>query len=802
MIRSIWRAIFLIGILSKSAFAQECNKTLTGKVIDFHDGIPLENAKVMVNNTATYTNSKGEYTIKNLCSTSYAFTISHENCNSQVVTLNISNVSSKDFYLEHHYTDLDQVDVLSQNQKKTTNSQAEGRLNKKQLEQYSGLSLGDALKEISGVNSLNTGNTIVKPVIQGLHSSRIIMMNNGVRQEDQEWGEEHSPNLDINAFDQIKVIKGAGALQYGGNAIAGVIITENKLTSLQDTIFGKSQVTASSNGRGGSANTTLNFGFKKGWAAKFQGTLKHYGDSETPDYKLSNTGHREQSFSTSFGYTDFKQGFEAYYSFYNAKQGILRASHIGNVSDLIRAMNSPTPLVIEDFTYDINAPKQETQHHLAKIKGYNRFKNLGKLELQYSLQYNNRKEFDIRRGDDRDKPSLDLELITHAAETSFLFDSNDDFTKHIGAQFTYQVNTPNPETGVRRLIPDYEKTNAGIFATSEITVNDALIVDAGVRYDYVNIDAEKFYLKDVWDERGYDTDFSSIILADEGTQWLTNPTFDYHSISASTGLHLNYSQSNMLLFNISYANRAPNPVELFSDGLHHSAAIIELGNIRFDQEKALKLSVSSIHENLFKSAGNLSISPYLSNIKDFILLEPNGLDLTTRGAFPVWEYIQTDALLLGVDIDYNIDITKNVKFNTNFSYTHGTDTTRDIPLINMPAPTIRTGVSYEKEFWNVNLSNTTVFKQNRYPNNNFDHDVIENGEIISKLVDISTPPNGYSIVDFSGAYQLSLWNEKDLNLGATITNIFNTSYRDYLNRQRFYADNIARNVTLNIIFNF
>ena len=123
-------------------------------------------------------------------------------------------------------------------------------------------------------------------------------------------------------------------------------------------------------------------------------------------------------------------------------------------------------------------------------------------------------------------------------------------------------------------------------------------------------------------------------------------------------MQLNYGQSNTLLFNISYANRAPNPVELFSDGLHHSAAIIELGDIRFEQEKALKLSLSSIHKNLFKKGDNLSISPHLSNINDFILIEPTTLDLTTRGAFPVWEYRQTDALLMGIDMDYTINITE------------------------------------------------------------------------------------------------------------------------------------------------
>ncbi len=801
MIRYIWFAVFLSGIQAKSAQARQCDKTLAGKVIDFHDGVPLEGAKIIVNNITVYTDKEGKYIINGLCATSYAFTVSHEDCDSQVITINMNDVSVKNFYLEHHYTDLDQVDVLSQSEKKATNSQNEGRLNKKQLEEYGGLSLGDALTEISGVTSLNSGNTIVKPVIQGLHSSRIIMMNNGVRQEDQEWGEEHAPNLDINAFNNIKVIKGAGALQYGGNAIGGVIIAENKLTTLQDTIFGKSQVTASTNGRGGSANTTVNLGLKNGWAAKFQGTAKHYGDSEAPDYVLSNSGHREQSFSTVFGYSDFKQGFEGYYSFYNATQGILRASHIGNVSDLIRAINSPVPLVINDFTYDINAPKQETQHHLAKIKAYSRFKSLGKLEVQYSFQYNNRKEFDIRRGDDRNKASVDLDLITHAVEGSFLFDANDEFTKNIGVQYTYQINTPNPETGVRRLIPDYEEMSLGTYAVTEFNLNDRLKIDAGVRYDFVTIDAQKYYEKTRWNEKGYDTDFSNIIIAEEGDQWLTDPKFDYHSVSASAGLNFSYGESNTVLLNVSYANRAPNPVELFSDGLHHSAAIIELGDLRFDQEKALKLSLSSIHANVFNS-GNITVSPHLSSIKDFILLEPTGLELLTRGAFPVWEYKQTDALLYGVDIDYNIDITKDLQFHTGFSYIYGQNTKENEPLIAMPAPNFRSALHYEKEHWSVSLTNTTAFKQDRYPNNNFFHDVIESGEIVPKLVDISTPPDGYSIFGLSGSYHFSIWSPKDFKLGANITNIFNTSYRDYLNRQRFYADNAGRNLTLNLIFNF
>ncbi|MEK9613321.1 MAG: Plug domain-containing protein, partial [Flavobacteriaceae bacterium] len=119
------------------------------------------------------------------------------------------------------------------------------------LERYSSGSLGDALNSLSGVSSLNTGNTVVKPLINGLHSSRVLIINNGVRMQDQEWGAEHAPNLDINSFGTLTLIKGAGALQFGGDAVGGVIVTETPKPLLKDSLFGKTISSASTNGRGG-----------------------------------------------------------------------------------------------------------------------------------------------------------------------------------------------------------------------------------------------------------------------------------------------------------------------------------------------------------------------------------------------------------------------------------------------------------------------------------------------------------------------------------------------------------------------
>lgn len=121
MKRHTWLLVFLLGINLLSA--QECDKTLSGRVIDFHDGAPLEGATITFNNRTIVTDASGRYSITGLCATAYAFTISHEKCNSQVVTLDVGKTSSKDFSLEHHLNELEEVKVSGVNDTKTTSAQ-------------------------------------------------------------------------------------------------------------------------------------------------------------------------------------------------------------------------------------------------------------------------------------------------------------------------------------------------------------------------------------------------------------------------------------------------------------------------------------------------------------------------------------------------------------------------------------------------------------------------------------------------------------------------------------------------------
>ncbi|RXG15358.1 iron complex outermembrane receptor protein [Leeuwenhoekiella aestuarii] len=783
--------------------AQQCNYSISGVVRDFHDGDALVNSTLSVNGFEIYALSDfdGNYKLEGLCAGTYTITITHPECEVAEFTVEVAGDVKRDFKLEHHTEELNSVTVKGQNLTKGSASSAAQLLQTDDLENYSNASLGDALREIPGVSSLNTGSTVVKPVIQGLHSSRVLIINNGTRMEDQEWGVEHAPNLDLNTAANITVVKGASALRYGGDAVGGVILTQSPKAHAKDTLYGKTILSGASNGRGYGVTSTLMKAYESGFYIQGQGTRKRSGDRESPDYVLSNTGVSENDFSVGIGLDKFTYGFDAYYSMYDAEIGILRASHIGNVSDLVRAINSGEPFFIRDFTYDINAPKQDVRHHLAKLSMFKRFEKAGKLTLDYSFQQNNRKEFDIRRG--RNDPSLDLKLTTHTLQSNFAYDARSDFKADFGVEASYQENFPNPETDIRRLIPDYEMYTFGTYATASYDLTEKIKLDGGFRYDFSEIDAQKFYRNSSWEDRGYDVDFADIIVEQFDNQLLVNPVFDYHNFSGTLGGRYQFANNWDLKLNFSSASRAPNPAELFSDGLHHSAAIIELGDLRNKQEQSFK---TSLELNGQSGGFTFGVNPFYNRINDFIILEPIGVQYTNRGAFPVHEYRQVDARLYGVDLQAAYYFNDKFDIKTSFAYVNGQDLDRDRPLIDMPAPNVNTVLSFRKAEWNnlnVSLRNQSVFKQTRFPNNDFQVNYInESGSEVTETVKISESPAAYSLFHIASSAEFKVLNQSTLTLGLYVDNVLNTAYRDYLNRQRYFADDLGRNFRIQIKLNY
>ena len=136
----------------------------------------------------------------------------------------------KNLKLEHHINELNEVIVLAESDKRLKTI-FENKISNELINDNSSSVLGDVLKNVSGVSSINSGNSIVKPIINGLYGSRVEILNNEVNIQDQQWGIEHAPSIDINSAENIYVIKGAGALQYSGSAIGGIIIAEPSKTN-------------------------------------------------------------------------------------------------------------------------------------------------------------------------------------------------------------------------------------------------------------------------------------------------------------------------------------------------------------------------------------------------------------------------------------------------------------------------------------------------------------------------------------------------------------------------------------------
>jgi iron complex outermembrane receptor protein len=703
----------------------------------------------------------------------------------------------KTFHLEHHLEELKAITLNASLYGRKTKTLFEQKITEKQLDRFSNTTLGDILNTMSGVSSLNTGNAIVKPIINGVHSSRVVVMNNGVRMEDQEWGAEHAPSIDVNTIGNITLIKGAGALKYSGDAVGGLIVTEASRIPVKDTIYGKTHITAATNGRGGTITSTLTKSYANGWYGSVQGTMKRFGDYEAPDYVLSNTGIFERNIAARIGINHHDHGIEAYYSFFKNEIGILSASHIGGASDQVRAINSGTPLIIRDFTYDIDAPKQDVTHHLFKLRGFKNFKNLGKVTLQYDFQQNERLEFDIRRSsDDDDRASLDLALNSQTVRLDLDTHNTDLFNLKTGMMAQYQKNVADPGTGVRRLIPDYERFTFGIYGIVDYSISENLLIELGGRFDYINIDAQKFYRTSFWEDRNYDELFPNIVVEEFTNQILTNPKLNFSNMSATLGTRYTINDDYTLFANYSLASRAPNPSELFSEGLHHSASRIELGDLSFDSEVAHKVSLTLQKQG---TTFGFSVNPYLNFINDFMIIEPTGIQQTIRGNFQVWEYRQTNATLVGLDIDASLTFTKNLSFAHQFSLVKGYDNTLDLPLIDIPSVNTTNSMVYQnKELKNlrIELQSEYTFRQNEFPDNNFEVFIPETNS--QELVDVSTPPDAYHLLHLNSYADFKLGKKSTLNVGVSITNLFDTNYRNYLNRLRYYADDLGRNFSINL----
>jgi len=787
--------LFLVCSLQEAkSLTDVCDLKLSGivKSSENRESIPLATLELIQRKKSVVADTNGRFVFEGVCSGQFEILVKfvgYKEYRSTIV-LGEDNLDLE-IMLDPLVTDLGAVVVNGERPDEfaTLNT---SEVSGTDLERSKGESLGQALTNITGVNVLQTGPTIAKPVIHGLHSNRVLILNNGIRQEGQQWGQEHAPEIDPFVATNLSLIKGAAAVKYGSDAIGGVILVNPPALPTKAGLGGQLNVLGASNNKMYASSGYLEGGIKglEGLGWRVQGTYKKGGDSKAPDYILTNTGIEEKNFSGAVGYHNEKFGVEVYHSSFDAEIAILSASHNSSTSDLEDAIGAPEPAIIRPFSYDINKPKQVLNHQLTKAFTHVNLRRVGELKFMYGYQQNLREEYDIRKADFADKPSLSLSLITHTMDLDLDLVPMGNWKSDVGISYINQVNENGSDLGVSPLIPNYDNYTVGAHFITRY-VQNKFELELGIRHDFKYFQIRKY---------------------DENNE-IIRPEFNYANTTGSVGFIFYLGNQTKFMSNIGTAWRAPNVNELFSDGLHHGAAAIEEGNPDLKSESSIKW-VNTIEHNSDKISLNASI--YYNVISDYIYLRPEDISLTTRGAFPVFRYAQTDASFFGFDIDIIVPFSDKLNWVNNISYLDAFDQNNDGPLINIPANRIRTGFDYN--FTNTNritdgfisLSALMVNKQVNAPRvvtirqiqiaNEFDFDLFGENQ---GAFDILEAPPAYMTVDASVGLKLPFKNDKNaLGIIITASNLLDVSYRDYMNRFRYYADEVGRNVSLKLNFIF
>lgn len=748
-----------------------CQAVLEGQVMDAHDktGLPFAGVVIEELNMSCTCDEKGNYRFRGVCKGTYTIRVVHLNCEPLIQSVTVNGNTVQHFYPEHHTEQLRGIEVRDlRNADKLLLPESE--LSGEKLRQTRGQTLGESLRNIPGVNTLQTGNSIAKPVIHGMHSQRLLILNNGIRQEGQQWGAEHAPEVDPLIADKLKVVKGAGSVRYGSDAMAGVILVEPRALRDSAGVAGEVCMVGASNGRAGTTAAFLEGNHKRlqAFSWRVQGTLKRAGNLSAPGYTLANTGLSEYNFSYALGWKKKHYGAEVYYSQFNTTLGILGPSHTGNLSDLQNALQRTVPAETGTFTYAINRPYQHAGHELFTARAWLHAGRSGKWLLQYGRQYNLRYEYDKHRplSDSLaglNHPELQFELTTHTADLIY----EHGFLKHgrgcAGISGMTQANTYEG----RALIPNFRNRGLGFFWMEKYPMGD-FVAEAGLRYDYRVLEV-----------------YRNVRLPGGGNIIEQN-LHPFENFSGNAGLLYRPDSTLQLSLHAGTAWRPPSVNELYSFGLHHGAAAIEYGNAGLGRERTL----NGIFSMRFAPLPQLLLdgNVYVHSISNFIYRKPaTQAVLTIRGAFPAFYYVQTNALLRGCDVAAAWKLMPSVQLGVKASWLRATDQTAGNWLIMMPSdryegnltyrlkPVARLHDAYVSAAWMY------VTKQWRVPANS----------------DFAEPPAAYHLLNLHMAGFIFLCN-RNVEMGFSVWNAGNTRYRDYLDRFRYFADAMGRNYTLRL----
>ena len=493
-----------------------------------------------------------------------------------------------------------------------------------------------AIAREPGISEITTGGGISKPVIRGLSYNRVVVVSNGIRQEGQQWGDEHGIEVDGNTVHSVEILKGPASLMYGSDALAGVIIFRPEPLAMPGTVSGSFSGEYQSNN--GLLAYSLGLGGNHGgwvWNARFSDKYAHAYRNRA-DGCVANSGFRER-----------------------ALQGMVGKNGSWGYTRLTASYFHLTPGMIEgegnNFGYTPTPPFQQVRHY--KVVWDNTLHlGPGYLKATAGWQQNRRQEFEENAQD----PCLDFLLNTVNYDIKYQLEFGKGWKSAFGLGGMFQQSR---NLGHEYLIPAYRLADAGLYATVSKSLG-AWTLSGGLRGDlrWLRSDALE----------GRFTPFQR----------------RFSGFTGSVGAVRELGRHFTLRLNVARGFRAPNLSELGSNGEHEGTFRYELGNNNLQPEYSLQGDLGLDFQSKYIS---VSSSLFLSRIQNYIFAARNGSYIED---LPVYAFQSGTAHLRGAELFLDIHPIHSLHLASAFScvYAHE-DSGDNLPLI--PAPRLFPEIKYE-----------------------------------------------------------------------------------------------------------
>jgi iron complex outermembrane receptor protein len=792
-------------LLTLNAKAQH---KISGNITDEKTNEPLAGVSVHISDLrkGSSTDKTGFYQIENIKKGNYLVEVSIVGYKTITKNIVISKDTMINFVMNDAVAELNEV-VITGVTRSTELKQSPviiKPIDANTLNQNSSTNLIDALKNVPGVNQITTGGAISKPVIRGLGYNRVISLYNGIRQEGQQWGDEHGIEIDEYSIDRIEIIKGPGSLMYGSDGIAGVLnFISPKAPPLGQV---KTQLISNYQSNNNLIGYSLsNAGSKNGvqWLGrvsnKFAGNYQNSYDG-----KVYGTGFREINANVflgvtkNWGYSHFN--ISTFNQYLNLPEG--ERDSLGNFV-VEKPDGSGSTVTTSATSTDLNGgykrtfPSQ-TINHLRLMS--NNYFILNKGSINFDLHYQNNKRKEYANVLNPDDVELFFDLHTINYNLRYNFERRKGWETSVGISGMQQSNA---NKGEEFLIPAYNLFDIGGFVHTQKRFNNKLTLAGGLRVDNRLMNSKELIL----DSNGEPT-----TVQDTTTELKFNPfTKNYNGISGSIGLSYQASKISTFKMNLSRGFRAPNISEIGSNGRHEGAFRYEIGTPNLKSEISHQVDIA-----YFLNSDHITfeLTPYANFISNYVfiqkMVDENGNDIIPNPSdpAPAFQYTQGNATLLGgeVYLDIHPHLLDWLHIENSFSYVQATqrnhsESSKYLPLI--PAPKYKGELRAQFKKTGKNITNGYVkfgvdhfFKQNQF------YSAYGN----------ETETSAYTLLSAGIGGDIKAFNRNNfMSIFVSAENLADVAYQSHLSRLKYAPENLAtgrtgifnmgRNISVKLIFN-